>query len=188
MFNYVAFLRGINVGGNNIIKMEILRLEFEKMGFQSVKTYIQSGNVLFQSDLNDEIEIEKKIEKELAIAFNYKAKVLIRSQKDLENTISHFPEIFENPEWKHNVIFLSSAIDSQDILKQFVLKKDIEQNSYYKGVLFWSAKWDKATSSTMLKLSARKEYQEMTVRNTNTTRKILDLMIKTAGPNSKDLG
>jgi uncharacterized protein (DUF1697 family) len=59
MTKYVALLRAINVGGNNIIKMDALRSEFEKMGFQSVKTYIQSGNVLFESDLSDKSEIEK---------------------------------------------------------------------------------------------------------------------------------
>jgi uncharacterized protein (DUF1697 family) len=174
--NYVAFLRGINVGGKNIIKMEALRKEFEKAGFLSVTTYIQSGNVIFQSDMNDKADIEGKIEKALAARFKYEAKVLIRSKKDMENTISHLPLIIENPDWKHNVIFLSSAIDSKDIVNQFNIKKDIEQISYYKGVLFWSAKLETITRSTMIKLSARKEYKEMTVRNINTTKKILELM------------
>jgi uncharacterized protein (DUF1697 family) len=176
MTKYIAFLRGINVGGNNIIKMDRLREEFEKMGFLSVKTYIQSGNVIFQSELTDKIKIEKVIEKALASAFKYEAKVLVRSKKDMENTISHFPNIFQNPDWKHNVIFLSSAIDSKDILDKFVIKKDIEQLSYVPGVLFWSAELKTITRSSMLKLSARKEYKEMTVRNLNTTRKILELM------------
>jgi uncharacterized protein (DUF1697 family) len=176
MTKYIAFLRGINVGGNNLIKMDALRAEFEKAGFQSVKTYIQSGNVIFQSDLTDKIEVENKIEKLLSAKFKYKAKVLVRSKKDLESTISHFPKIFGNPEWKHNVIFLSSAVDSKSILKKLEIKKDIEENSYHKGVLFWSAKMDKITRSNMLKLSMRAEYKEMTVRNINTTKKILELM------------
>lgn len=176
MINYIAFLRGINVGGNNIIKMEDLRAAFEKMGLKKVKTYIQSGNVLFQSDLLETQKIEAIIEKELAKKFNYEAKVVVRSEKEMENIITHFPKIFENPDWKHNVIFLTKVIDSKDLLKQFEIKKDIEEVSYYKGVLYWSAMIEKISRSTMLKLSSRKEYKEMTVRNVNTTKKVYVLM------------
>lgn len=176
MDKYIAFLRGINVGGKNIIKMDSLKKEFEEMGFSSVKTYIQSGNVLFESDIDNQNKIEERIENTLAKKFKYKAKVLVRSKKEIKNTISSFPKIFENPEWKHNVIFLSSIIDSKDILKKFNIKEDIEQLFYSKGVLFWSARLDKITRSTMLKLSSREEYQEMTVRNVNTTKKIFELM------------
>lgn len=177
MIKYVALLRGINVGGKNLIKMDALCSEFEKAGFQSVKTYIQSGNVIFQSDLADKVKIEQKMEKFLSATFKYRARVLVRSKKDIENTVNHFPVIFKNVEWKHNVIFLSDIIDSKKILKQLETNKEIEENSYYKGILFWSAKMDKITKSNMLKLSSQKEYyQEMTVRNINTTRKILELM------------
>lgn len=176
MNQYVALLRGINVGGNNIIKMETLRAEFENLGFQSVRTYIQSGNVIFQTERTDKNTIEKEIEKSLSTKFHYDAKVLIRSKKEMENTIAHFPSIFSDTNWKHNVIFLSSAINSKDILNWFAIKKEIEQISYYDGVLFWSANLYTITRSTMLKLSTRKEYKEMTVRNVNTTNKILALM------------
>lgn len=177
MTKYVALLRAINVGGNNIIKMDALRAEFEKMGFESVKTYIQSGNVLFESDLLSKLEIEKKIEKALAEKFKYNARVLIRSQKDMKNIVSNFPKIFSYENWKHNVIFLSNLIDSKKILQNLDTKgKEIEQTVYAKGVLFWSADMNTITRSNMLKLSTRKEYKEMTVRNINTTRKILELM------------
>jgi uncharacterized protein (DUF1697 family) len=176
MTNYVAFLRGINVGGKNIIKMEVLRGEIEKMGFQDVRTFIQSGNVLFRSEMSDPAKIEDKIKGGLAARFTEEVKILVRSKKDMENTVSHFPEIFDDPDWKHNVIFLSRAVDSKNILARFELKKDIEQIHYAPGVLFWSAKRATITRSNMLKLSARPEYQEMTVRNANTARKILALM------------
>jgi uncharacterized protein (DUF1697 family) len=176
MKKYAAFLRGINVGGKNVIKMTDLQKAFEEMGFQAVRTYIQSGNVLFQSDIEDKNQLEEIIEKFLSGKFKYKARALIRSKKDIENTIKHFPVIFQDTNWKHNVIFLSRAIDSKNILNRFEIRKDIEEISYYKGVLFWSAKQETITRSKMLKLSSREEYQEMTVRNMNTTRKILELM------------
>jgi uncharacterized protein (DUF1697 family) len=176
MIRYVAFLRGINVGGKNVIKMEVLRGEIERMGFRDVKTFIQSGNVLFQSEMSDPAKIENKIKRGLAAKFNDEVKVVVRSKKDMENTVSHFPDIFDNPDWKHNVIFLSRAVDSKDILARFELKKDLEQTHYAPGVLFWSARRDTITKSNMLKLSTRPEYKDMTVRNVNTARKILALM------------
>jgi uncharacterized protein (DUF1697 family) len=176
MTEYVAFLRGVNVGGNNIIKMAALKEEFEKMCFLSVKTYIQSGNVLFRSPSDDKEELENMIRKSLSAKFKYDAKVMIRSRKDLENTIHHFPKIFNDNEWKHNVIFLSKAIDPKDMLNQFEIKKEIEQIHYCAGTLFWSAKLDGITRSTMLKLSSQKVYKEMTVRNLNTTKRILEIM------------
>jgi uncharacterized protein (DUF1697 family) len=176
MIKYVAFLRGINVGGNNIIKMEDLRAEFEKMEFKLVKTYIQSGNVIFTSDSTDIQKLETTIEKGLAKKFSYDAKILVRSEKEMENVVNHFPGIFKNQDYKHNVIFLSNAIDSKDILKQFEIKNEIEEISYFKGVLYWSALVEKISKSTMLKLSSRKEYKEMTVRNVNTTKKIFILL------------
>ena len=62
---YLALLRGINVGGKNIIKMDELKKIFEGMKFTDVKTYIQSGNVIFLDYENDQIKIQKKIERSL---------------------------------------------------------------------------------------------------------------------------
>lgn len=176
MNNYIALLRGINVGGKNLIKMEDLRKEFESLGFKSIKTYIQSGNVIFQTDLTDRKKMEDKIEKALVAKFRNEIKAFVRSQKDIEKIISNFPEIFNDPKWKHNIIFLGGDIDSKNILKKFQPKGDIEQNYYYKGVLFWSAKMEGITRSSMLKLSRHEEYQEMTVRSINTVKKILEIM------------
>jgi uncharacterized protein (DUF1697 family) len=173
---YVAFLRGINVGGNNLVKMDVLRKEFKEMGFHSVNTYIQSGNVLFESTLVNKDVIKEKIAKALAPLFKVKIKVLVRSQKDMAKTVAHFPKIFKKPGWKHNVIFLSEELDSKSVLSRFELKNGIEVISYSSGVLFWSAKMATITRSNMLKLSARQEYQAMTVRNVNTTKKIFELM------------
>lgn len=176
MTKYVALLRAINVGGNNIIKMNDLKEEFEKIGFENVKTYIQSGNVLFESKITNKEKIEKTIEKALSNKFMYSARVIIRNQLEMENTIVNFPKIFENENWKHNICFLSNAIDSKNIITQFEIKKEIEEISYSMGVIFWSAKTEFLTKSTMIKLSSKKEYKEMTIRNINTTKKILELM------------
>jgi uncharacterized protein (DUF1697 family) len=176
MRTYIAFLRGINVGGNNIIKMDALRQAFMDMGFTEVATYIQSGNVVFVSNKTNCIRIEKQIERVLSTRFGYLARVLVREKKEMEATVAHLPKIFSSKTWKHNVIFLSNKIDSPTIVKKFQIKKDIEQVRYYKGVLFWSARLTGLTRSTMIKLARFSEYKEMTVRNVNTIKKIAEMM------------
>lgn len=181
MNQYVALLRGINVGGKSIIKMDALRAEFEEIGFSSVRTYINSGNVIFKTDMEDRVEIERLIERSLADAFGYKTNVLIRSESDIENTISHFPKIFDDTGWKHNVIFLSDEINSPSLINKYTLKPGIEENSFFDGVLYWSARLDAGTRAIMYKLSTQPEYQEMTVRSTGTIKKILEMMKETKG-------
>ncbi len=90
MTKYIAFLRGINVGGNKIMKMAQLRLLFESIGLSHVKTYIQSGNVLFQS--NDEEEVLRNlIEHKIEDVFGFKVTVILRTATALEQIIKNCP-------------------------------------------------------------------------------------------------
>lgn len=95
---YIALLRGINVGGNNIIKMAELKQVFEAMGLCDVKTYIQSGNVLFKSNEVEEV-LQKRIEHEIQGSFGFPVPVILRSALELEHIIDNCPftqeEIFE---------------------------------------------------------------------------------------------
>ncbi|MGE7624902.1 DUF1697 domain-containing protein [Viridibacillus sp. NPDC096237] len=80
---YIAFLRGINVGGHNKIKMAELKQMFEAMGFTRVETYIQSGNVLFESSEKEQF-IRKYIEHRIEAVFGYAINVVLRTSTDLE--------------------------------------------------------------------------------------------------------
>ncbi len=90
MIIYLALLRGINVGGKNIIKMADLKRVFESIGLCDVKTYIQSGNVLFKSDETEEV-LSDKIEHEIEAVFGIPAKVILRTSKELEQIILNCP-------------------------------------------------------------------------------------------------
>jgi uncharacterized protein (DUF1697 family) len=83
MSKYVAFLRGINVGGNKIIKMETLREVFESMGFSEVKTYIASGNVIFETRSKTATTLKSKIESALKKALGHEVTVALLSFEDL---------------------------------------------------------------------------------------------------------
>lgn len=87
---YFALLRGINVGGKNIIKMADLKLAFEAMGLTQVQTYIQSGNVLFQSNEEEE-PLRKHIEHELELTFGFEVTVILRTSAELDRIIVNCP-------------------------------------------------------------------------------------------------
>jgi uncharacterized protein (DUF1697 family) len=93
---HIAFLRGINVGGNNIIPMSKLREMCIELGFTEVRTYIQSGNVLFRSDISEH-EIIARLEKSLETQVGKHISVIIRSAKELETVISKNPFSDSNP-------------------------------------------------------------------------------------------
>ncbi|WP_462412780.1 DUF1697 domain-containing protein [Neobacillus sp. Marseille-QA0830] len=87
---YITLLRGINVGGHHIIKMADLKGLLEGLGLQKVKTYIQSGNVLFESN-QDAQSLRQSLEKEIQEAFGFPVPVVLRTQEELEQIISHCP-------------------------------------------------------------------------------------------------
>ena len=176
MGKYVAFLRGINVGGKGIIKMDDLRAALERAGLKSVHTYVNSGNVILDFDVSDRGLLESRIETVIADTLGYKTRALVRSKEDIERTVAHFPKVFDDPNWKHNIIFLSDKINSPALLDNYQLRSDIEANSYFDGVIYWSARLDSGTRAIMYKLSRAPEYQEMTVRSIGTVKKVLSMM------------
>jgi uncharacterized protein (DUF1697 family) len=176
---FVALLRGVNVGGNNMISMSSLKQSFEKLGFSDVATYINSGNIIFKSKEADARKLEIKIEKMLAKEYQLGSKVVLRSLSEMEKLVQSIPRNWTGESgWRYNVIFLRHTIDSEKILAELEVKKDIEEVVYCPGALLWSAQVSEMTRTNMIKLSSRKMYQDMTIRNLNTTRKLYELMKK----------
>ena len=116
---YSALLRGINVGGNNIIKMADLRESFEKMGFDNVTTYIQSGNVVFETSRAKKEDLEKKIEKRLKKDFGYTGFVLVLSANEVEKVVSNAPKGFGmKPEkYRYDVIYFKKPMTAVEAAK-----------------------------------------------------------------------
>ncbi len=173
---YVALLRGINVGGNNIIPMAQLAQTFTKLGFASVKTFIASGNVIFSAPKQDLRKLEEKIEKALVKQFDYDAKVVVKSKPELDAIVK---ALWKKPSaaMRYYVMFLRHAVDKKTVLDQFEPRKGVETLTYAPGALLWAADKNKLGKSTVAKkMLAKAIYQEMTVRNLNTTTKIAELM------------
>ncbi len=118
MKKYIAFLRAINVGGTKIIKMDHLKKMFESFGLSNVQTYIQTGNVVFETQAATNLEAQ--IEKQLKAALGYRVEVFIRSLDELAKIVSQ--KHFEPKETDTlHVVFLREkpAKMLADILKKY---------------------------------------------------------------------
>ena len=116
---YIALLRGINVGGNSMIKMAELKAVFEECGFENVTTYINSGNLAFDSRKIGEKKITDKIETLIDKALGKQIPVMIREQPHVQNIIdgNPFAGQFEDHKEMH-VLFMKDEmpIEKQDQL------------------------------------------------------------------------
>lgn len=177
---HLALLRGINVGGSNIIKMADLRSCFEEMGFRSVLTYIQSGNVLFSSDEKSRAALVKKIERGLSGRFRYNSRVVVVSHQQLRRVVEDAPQGFgrQPASYRYDVIFLKEPLTAITAMKSVTTREGVDRAYPGKGVLYFSRLIAKASHSRLSKIVSLSIYQEMTIRNWNTTTTLLALMEK----------
>jgi uncharacterized protein (DUF1697 family) len=177
---YLALLRGINVGGNNIIKMVDLKKCFESMRFSDVTTYIQSGNIIFKSEEKDKIKLTDKIEKALSKTFNYNAKAVIISYKELKDAVKNAPPDFGNDssKYRYDFIFVKEPLTPKTAMESVKIKEGVDNAYEGKKVLYFSRLIEKATQSYLNKVITLPIYKSMTIRNWNTTTKLLALMEK----------
>ncbi len=173
---FLTLLRGINVGGKNVIPMKDLKQCFEDAGCSDVVTYIQSGNILFRASGSAK-SLTETIESALSERFDYSARAVVIPHTKYKSAVKAAPaEWGNNSDQKHNALFtLAGVTPSRVLAKLPEPKPDIEQVSTGPGVIFWSASTQYISRTTMMKLAKAPEYQELTVRNHNTVLKLLDL-------------
>ena len=178
MPRYVALLRGINVGGKNLIRMTDLKACFDAEGFQDVSTYIQSGNVLFSSSERSSAKLTERLERALASTFNYQASLLVRSQRQMREIVASAPEGFgESPDlYRYDVIYLYPTLESVETLKLVPIREGVDEGHAGPGVLYFSRLIAKAAQSKLNKLISMPIYKSLTIRNWNTTTTVQRLM------------
>lgn len=98
MNTYIALLRGINVSGHKIIKMERLREVLAELDFHNIRTYIQSGNIIFESSMDDVAVLEYRISQKILEHFGFEVPVRIATLKELKTIVAENPFIKENLE------------------------------------------------------------------------------------------
>jgi len=112
---YIVLLRGINVGGKKRIKMADLVEALEPLGFKNIRTYLQSGNVIFEYDSIDSDEIAKDIKEKISQTFGISVNIIIRTEDELENIIKSNPFV-KDPDIeidKLHVTFLKDLPDPE---------------------------------------------------------------------------
>ena len=116
---YISILRGINVGGHKLIKMQALTKLYEELGFKNVKTYIQSGNVVFQAKQTDSTLLEEMISKKMTEIFTFEVPIIVKLQKEIAKIHKNNPFIHEKNYDTNllHVTFLSQKPKQADIAK-----------------------------------------------------------------------
>jgi len=164
---YVAFLRGINVGGNRVLPMAELKLICNGIGFKNVRTYIQSGNVIFESDLPEEA-LTKNLEQALYSREQKQINVIIRTVMELESIISSNP--FPDAKLSRvGVMFFTDPVPA-DLLKGFKIQGSEEIVISRREIYIY---YPLGMGRSKLKLPLM---QPGTVRNINTITKIAELV------------
>jgi uncharacterized protein (DUF1697 family) len=167
MKKYIAFLRGINVGGNTILPMVKLTSICNGIGFKNARTYIQSGNVIFESELSEEILV-KKFEQALHASEQKHIPVIIRTKKELESVISCNPFPNAKPA-QVGVMFFANTVRN-DLLNGVTIPGPEEVKIHGREIYIH---YPDGMGRSKLKLP--KMDQEGTVRNINTVTKLAGL-------------
>lgn len=179
---YVALLRGINVGGNNKISMPELKSAFENKGFKNVITYINSGNVIFDSYF-DEITVKTVCEESITESFGLKIVVGIITAAELGDALAHVPDWWnkasdtKHSDAKHNAIFVIPPLTAQEACDEMgEIKPEYEKVAFYGKVIFWTAPLATFNHTRWSQIATNKKvYNAITIRNANTILKLAEL-------------
>jgi uncharacterized protein (DUF1697 family) len=174
----VALLRGINVGGKNLIRMSALKLCFEENGFADVVTYIQSGNVLFTAPTSPAADLTRRIEAMLAEAFDYVPTVVVRTRRQMRAVVARAPKGFgrEPAKYRYDVIFLKEPLAAKDALRSVPAKPGVDAAHPGAGVLYFSRLTAKASQSRLSRIASSPIYPSVTIRNWTTTTRLLSML------------
>ena len=174
---FLALLRGINVGGRNLITKDQLQSIFEDLNLTKVRTYIQSGNILFRGGKKSSKILTRAIEKRLSTRLNCVARAAVMSYDEYVSAIESAPSDWgTHALYKHDALFTLDGTTPVDVLAQLPTpKKDIETISIGPGVVFWSTSVEHRTKTTFMKLPAAPVYEQLTIRNHKTVFNLLQL-------------
>lgn len=176
MKRYIALLRGVNISGKNKIVMSELKEAFEKLGFTDVKTYLNSGNVVFSAKREFTAD---DIEKMINESFGVCTKVCITDDEKLADILKNAPEWWgtADKDIYDNLIFVIPPMSAEEIYEKIGEPSEkLEKIFIYKDVIFWSfdrknyamANWWKKTASAGIG-------EFLTIRTANTVKKISEL-------------
>ncbi len=178
METYIALLRGVNVGGKNKISMAQLQIAFQTYGYTSVKTYINSGNVIFSTDQKETIILQAECRTIIKDNFALDIDVLVISANHLLEVSAHKPDWWgKDDDNKHNAIFVRYPYTSNELMQNVgEIKPEYEKVDCYGQVIFWSAPLETFSRTRWSKIVSSSFYDKVTIRNFNTFQKLLNIV------------
>lgn len=180
MMRYVALLRGINVGGNYRVSKDEFRQVLESLGYRDVVIYINSGNAVFTSDSEVRaVEVQTALEKH----FRFDIPTLVISGDKIRAIANAIPADWTNdppkPDksgQKSDVLYLFDEINTPDILEKLGHNPDIETMIYVDGAVIANVTRANQSKGSLQKLIGSSLYNQMTIRNINTAKKLAELV------------
>lgn len=181
MNTYVVLIRGINVGGKNKVPMAELRGNLQELGFPDVSTYIASGNVILKSD-KDAVRVKAAIEDMLPKSFKLDSaliKVLVLTHHQLQAVIDNKPKGFgEQPDVYHSDAIFLIDVAATEVMPIINPREGVDSVWQGDGLVYSQRLSAQRTKSRLSKIAMSPLYKSMTIRNWNTTTKLLELMSK----------
>ena len=178
---YIVLLRGINISGKNKIAMSELKNVLESNNYSDVITYLNSGNVILNSDNNKEYIVDD-IKTLIKKNFNLEIPVYAIEHLELKDILEHNPNWWgtNNKEIYDNIIFVMPPISSKDVFDSIgEPSKDIDKVEKYNNIIFWSFDLNNYRKSNWWKRTVTESIKDqITIRTANTMKKILELCNK----------
>lgn len=175
IMKYVCLLRGVNAGGNRRVPMAEFRRVLESMGLKNVRTYINSGNAIFESETPpDPIKIRRLLEE----TFGFEIPALVIDSENLLRIVTALPAEWLNDysEHKSDVAFLFPDADSPEILEKLGYRPEFETLLYVPGAILSNVARKNQSRSSLLRSVGTPLYKSMTIRNSTTARKLAQLL------------
>ncbi|WP_061322017.1 DUF1697 domain-containing protein [Clostridium botulinum] len=176
MRRYIALLRGVNISGKNKVPMAELKKAFDELGFGEVKTYLNSGNVIFSSGEENTEGLMRRIESMIKEQFDLDIPVFVTSKESLEDILQHAPDWWgsENKEIYDNLVFIMPPTAFGEVLGEIGEPKEgLEKIKDYKEAVFWSfSRKDYQKTNWWPKTASAGIGGKLTIRTANTIRKI----------------
>ena len=178
---YIVLLRGINISGKNKIVMSELKKEFDNLGYQEITTYLNSGNVIFETNSEDKNAIKNNIQLMIKDKFNFDIPTYVMTSQELKELLNHSPEWWgkDDKEIYDNIIFIIPPTTYNEVFDTIGSPNEYEKIQEYKNNIFWSFDLKNYRKSNWWSKTANTDISDkITIRTANTMRKILEICNK----------
>jgi uncharacterized protein (DUF1697 family) len=179
---YVAFLRGVNVGGKGIVSMAAIKEALVALGLSYVRTYINSGNVIFSTRTSDTKQLAARIEKALEQHTGMAINVLVMDNKSLKKMVDAIPRYWvDDKTMRTYVLLLWNELDDRGIIDRLPIKPGVDELMYTPGAVVWRVDRENVGRSHMNRIVGTPMYKKITIRSANTMRKLNELAAMSFG-------